>query len=182
MYLPSCVLMPLPFASYIYRIQHLTDHEWKKRFDSVIIFVVVPMRKHRKKNPLSPRCKRMKRSQRLQSARRWIETFEGENVILAYRNRYGVDWLCAIKELQLLGVALDPAYVQKLEQTVGSTTNMNRKRKLEKQAAVEKVHQAGKYSNSDNNFYFIAGHTSGGAPYGITWEQAQRDGLLEDEE
>ena len=24
----------------------------------------------------------------------------------------------------------------------------------------------------DENFYFIAGYTSGGAPYGITWEEA----------
>jgi len=23
----------------------------------------------------------------------------------------------------------------------------------------------------DDRFYFIAGHTSGGAPYGVTWEE-----------
>ena len=28
------------------------------------------------------------------------------------------------------------------------------------------------------NFYFIAGYTSGGAPYGITWEEAAEQGLL----
>ena len=28
-------------------------------------------------------------------------------------------------------------------------------------------------------FYFIAGYTAGGAPYGITWEQARKDGLIE---
>ena len=34
------------------------------------------------------------------------------------------------------------------------------------------------YPDSDENFYYIAGYTSGGAPYGITWEQAEAEGLL----
>ena len=33
--------------------------------------------------------------------------------------------------------------------------------------------------SQDDNFYFIVGYTSGGAPYGITWEQAIADGLTE---
>lgn len=32
---------------------------------------------------------------------------------------------------------------------------------------------------SDENFYFIAGDTSGGVAYGITWEEAIADGLVE---
>ena len=32
----------------------------------------------------------------------------------------------------------------------------------------------------DENFYYIAGYTAGGAPYGITWEQAAEEGLLDD--
>ncbi len=27
----------------------------------------------------------------------------------------------------------------------------------------------------DDYFYFIAGYTQGGAPYGITWEEARED-------
>lgn len=34
----------------------------------------------------------------------------------------------------------------------------------------------------DEYFYFIAGYTPGGAPYGITWEQAREEGLIESEE
>ncbi|MBQ3795990.1 MAG: hypothetical protein II842_06855 [Butyrivibrio sp.] len=34
----------------------------------------------------------------------------------------------------------------------------------------------------DENFYFIAGYTFGGAPYGITWEQAYEEGMIEDGE
>lgn len=34
----------------------------------------------------------------------------------------------------------------------------------------------------DENFFFIAGFTEGGIPYGITWEEAYADGLVEEEE
>ncbi|MDQ2086148.1 hypothetical protein RBH29_06850 [Herbivorax sp. ANBcel31] len=34
--------------------------------------------------------------------------------------------------------------------------------------------------NSDDRFYYIAGYTSGGAPYGITWEEMDAN-FYEDE-
>lgn len=34
------------------------------------------------------------------------------------------------------------------------------------------------YSDMDGNFAFIAGYTSGGAPYGVTWEQVGIDSEL----
>ena len=36
-------------------------------------------------------------------------------------------------------------------------------------------------SDQDDMFYFIAGYTSGGAPYGITWDEAREKGILDDE-
>ena len=33
----------------------------------------------------------------------------------------------------------------------------------------------------DDNFYFIAGYTSSGVPYGITWEEAYEKGFEEKE-
>ena len=111
-----------------------------------------------------------------------MQKFDGENVIRAYRKRYSVDWLCAIKELKMLGVEIDPGYVQQLEQTVEEQFKANRKRKLEKQRADDALEWKNKYPDSDENFYFIAGYTSGGMPYGITWEEAKSKGLLEDEE
>ncbi|MBV7276706.1 hypothetical protein JMF89_00150 [Clostridiaceae bacterium UIB06] len=35
---------------------------------------------------------------------------------------------------------------------------------------------------SDEYFYYIAGYTSNGVPFGITWEEAIRDGLVEEKE
>ena len=34
----------------------------------------------------------------------------------------------------------------------------------------------------DENYYFIAGYTSRGAPYGITWEEAAEHGLLDEDD
>jgi len=35
--------------------------------------------------------------------------------------------------------------------------------------------------DSDDNFYFIAGYTNWGFPYGITWEEAELDNLIEND-
>lgn len=35
------------------------------------------------------------------------------------------------------------------------------------------------YEDSDKYFYYIAGYTSNGVPFGITWEQAVAEGLVE---
>jgi len=113
----------------------------------------------------TPRQKKMKRQARLQSAQHWIKTYTGKSLIKGYRKHFSVDIVCAIKELQILGVKFDNAYVTQLltnhEQTVTA------KQKL-------KVNQELEYSgDSDGRFYYIAGHTGGVFPYGITWEEAE---------
>lgn len=40
----------------------------------------------------------------------------------------------------------------------------NRKKKAKENPAAEEIYQ-------DDRFFFIAGYTSGGAPYGVTWEE-----------
>ena len=138
------------------------------------------MAKLKMKKSLPPRLKGVKRTDRRQSAKHWLQEFNGENVIRAYQKRYGVDWLCAVKELNMLGVELDSIYVKKLQETVESQIKWNQRRKLEKQKEDEQL--CNRYSYSDENFFFIAGYTSGGMLYGVTWEEAEKEGLLEDEE
>ena len=50
--------------------------------------------------------KRMRRRARLADARQWLSTQGGTNVLGAYERWYGVDRLCAITELRLLGVPI----------------------------------------------------------------------------
>jgi hypothetical protein len=76
------------------------------------------MPKKQTHHPLPPLGKRMSRPARVQSARHWLSTFKGKNIVQGYRKRYGVDWPCAVYELQMLGVELDPAYVAHLQTTM----------------------------------------------------------------
>lgn len=63
------------------------------------------------KNNRTPRRKRMIRLGRLQSAKHWIPRYSGGNIVKGYKNWFGVDLVCAIKELRMLGVKLDEQYV-----------------------------------------------------------------------
>ena len=64
----------------------------------------------RKRKPLPPRHKRLTRQGRLQAAKTWLRSYPGKNIARGYRKHFGVDSLCAIRELRLLGVAIDPTY------------------------------------------------------------------------
>src|SRR5689334_9056214 len=68
-------------------------------------------RKRKKKGQKrGPRRKRMRRPARLASARAWLPTYGGRNVVRGYARWYGVDPVCAIRELRLLGVSISDEY------------------------------------------------------------------------
>lgn len=56
------------------------------------------------------RWKQFNRKQRLQSARSWLENYEGNKVVRDYRRRYGVAWEVVCTELEMLSVLVDPVY------------------------------------------------------------------------
>jgi hypothetical protein len=121
-----------------------------------------------KQKALPPRRKRMNRQARLASARTWLMKFSGKNVVRSYANWFAVDLLCAVKELSLLGVAVDPTYVAQLETTFAS------RRRSSKQAGTEQ-NSAGYGVDWDESFAYIAGRTEAGFPYGVTWEELADD-------
>jgi hypothetical protein len=136
---------------------------------------VTALSKKRKKNPLPPRRKRMNRQARLESARRWLMKFSGKNVVRSYANWFGVDLLCAAKELSLCGVAVDQAYVAQLETTFASRSNRRQKQPIAEPQPV------GYGVDWDENFAYIAGRTEAGFPYGITWEELEADTTAEEQ-
>lgn len=79
----------------------------------------------KKKKPLPPKVKRMKRVRRLAAAKAWMTSYSGKNVLRGYCTHFAVDWRCAAAELQMLGVKLDPAY---LAQRVRTEAEQSRKR------------------------------------------------------
>jgi hypothetical protein len=114
-----------------------------------------------------PRRKRMKRPQRLESAKSWLKTYEGNKVVKDYRKRYGVDFECAFTELEMLGVPIAPDYQERVLESVAAQAAAARRKKAERRAEQER--QLG--MESDDHFAFIVGYTSGGAPYGLTWAE-----------
>jgi hypothetical protein len=114
-----------------------------------------------------PKRKAFKQEQRLQSARSWLPTYAGRNVFRGYRKRYGVDWPTALRELEMLGVAVDPAYQEQVLRTVHEQAEARKRRRLDKAAEAEDALRI----DQDEHFAYIIGYTPGGAPYGITWQE-----------
>ena len=115
----------------------------------------------------TPRRKTLTKKGRLASAKDWIIKYDGKNLISGYAKWFGVDKICAINELKTLGVIIP----ENLEnQIVESLKRRIEQRKLAKEKA-EALDIT--VNDSDYNFAFIAGYTSGGFPYGLTHEELE---------
>jgi hypothetical protein len=113
----------------------------------------------------------MNRGARLQSARHWLASQTGraaDRIAKSYRKRYGVDWPCALSELQALGVRLDPRWVEQLERTLAGAIRQRAQRRTEQRF----WEQAAPFEESNEQFAYVAGYTAGGAPFGVTWEES----------
>ena len=77
---------------------------------------------------------------------------------------------------------IDPEYVSQLHQTVQEQAKKRHEKRLERESAAVDRERSERCRYSEGDFYFVAGHTSNGVPYGITWEEARRQGLIEDDE
>ena len=127
------------------------------------------MSRTRKRKPLPPRHKRMKRPARLQAAKAWLAKYPGKSVVTGYKKHFAVDALCALAELQMLGVKLDPEYVEKARSSEQSRTEAWRRERERRKAAAAPTFD----EDSNENFAYIAGYTAWGFPYGITWEEME---------
>jgi hypothetical protein len=85
----------------------------------------------------------------------------------SYQKRYGVDWPCAIRELALLGVALNRNSVEQLNRSLAGHHQARARRK-----AARKLNLI--TSESDQTFGYVAGYTENGVPFGVTWEECLR--------
>jgi hypothetical protein len=107
----------------------------------------------------------LKREPRLRKARQWLAAYDGEErrIVRKYREKFKVDIPTALRDLQEIGHVFAPGYV---DAVLRGEEQRLRQRTLKMQKEFE--HDA---EWRDDRFYFIAGYTSGGAPYGVTWEE-----------
>jgi hypothetical protein len=115
------------------------------------------------KRSITPKRKRLKRTQRISASKEWIKKYTGKNIVKGYAKWYGVDLICAIGELRIVGLNIPLDYEQKVKKTIEA----NRIKRL---ANSQKRNKQTKDLEDDyliGDFEFIAGFTSGGFPFGI---------------
>lgn len=114
--------------------------------------------------------KTLKREYRLSSAKNWIKTYKGDNIVKGYSKKYSVDKLCAVKELRMIGVEISAEYERQL---INSMEALKKQRLLFKKKREDELNALCGFE-SDENFAMIMGYTSGGFPYGITHEEMEQ--------
>jgi hypothetical protein len=108
-----------------------------------------------------------KREKRLSSAKNWLKTYSGHNIVKGYSKKYSVDKLCAIKELRMIGVEISEKYEKQL---INSIEALKQQRLSFKKKREEELNSSCDF-DSDENFAMIMGYTSAGFPYGVTYEE-----------
>jgi ribosomal protein L34E len=113
--------------------------------------------------------KTLKREYRLRSAKRWIKTYSGNNIVKGYSKKFSVDKICAVKELRMIGVKVSEEYEKQL---LSSMDALKQQRLLSKKNTEDTLNALCSFE-SDENFAMIFGYTSGGFPYGVTHEEME---------
>ena len=114
--------------------------------------------------------KEQRREARLRKGAQWLTTYQGtpKHMLKHYRERFHVDTITASKDLQALGVN----YTQEQLDMIRRNEEERIRRKHEEKARKQEQMFEDLYGDTcDDYFAYIAGYTSGGAPYGTTWEE-----------
>jgi hypothetical protein len=114
-----------------------------------------------------------KKEIRLQMAKEWIQTYPGINLVKGYSKMFGVDKLCAVKELRMIGVFISEAYEKALMSTIEFDKKQKLAKKKKKQEEMENSMNEPLFE-SDYHYAMIVGYTSGGFAYGITHEEMEK--------
>jgi len=128
------------------------------------------MKKAKRNN--TPRRKKLNKKQRISIANDWLKSYNGKNIVKGYSNWFGVDLLCAIRELRIVGQIISEKYEIQVRKSVEDKI-LQRKNAKEKR---ERIEIDNEYINDwESEFEFIVGYTSNGVPFGI-----KKDELFDD--
>ncbi|MEY8496225.1 hypothetical protein AALC16_24990 [Lachnospiraceae bacterium 29-91] len=123
--------------------------------------------------------KAMKFAERRAKAEKWVAEYNGipydGDIIKAYRKKFAVDRMKAVAELQLLGISLTKEQIDREKAVVKAYQEMQKAKKAKRKRICEqkKIQKDNPvfYEDQDAIFYYLAGYTFGGAPYGVTWKE-----------
>ena len=77
----------------------------------------------------------MRRPARPPAAIKWRSGYRGKSIARGYACWFGVDLVCAIIELRMLGVAIDAEYEQQIRRTIAVRAEAGARRRAAKLAA-----------------------------------------------
>jgi len=123
----------------------------------------------KKSKSTTPNRKRMSRQAHLSSAKAWLASYQGKSPVRGYAKWFGVSRLCALLELRKIGLNISEAQIQeekRAEERIATSRALAKQRKEQAEAELD-------FDYCDEHCSFIAGYTSGGVPYGVTWEEAR---------
>ena len=92
------------------------------------------MTRNKKKPHLGPWRKRMHRPARLQAAVKWRAAYGSKDIVRGYARWFGVDLICAITDLRMIGVAVDAECEQQVRRTIAARAEARSRRCAEKLA------------------------------------------------
>lgn len=120
--------------------------------------------------------KTQRREVRLQKARQWLMTYEGtpKHMVKHYKDKFHLDTTCALADLQAIGVEFTQEYLDTVKKNEAERIRIKNDRAMAKKQMEYDV----RTEDMDGTFSYIAGYTSGGVPYGVTWEEAGIDSEL----
>lgn len=119
------------------------------------------------KSSNTPRRKRLKRAQRISSSKEWMKNYTGKNIVKGYAKWYGVDLICAISELRIVGVNIPLDYEKKVKHSIEA----NRIKRLANSQTISNQNKQFEDEYLIGEFEFIAGFTSGGFPFGLRYSE-----------
>lgn len=115
----------------------------------------------------------MSQAERFEKTRKWVEAYVGDNLLKDYRKKYATNLMQTIDDLQKLGVTVTPEQIAKEKQAVRAYQQQQRRKKVKRRARrrARQTESPLFHKEQSNTYFYIAGYTSGGAPYGVTWEE-----------
>ena len=112
--------------------------------------------------------KKARHDARIRMAWQWLVEYggTGKHIVHAYRKKFKVDVTTALNDLGEIGALTSEQLAVKRQ------TEEIRQENLRRQKAEKELQDFyDRFPDSNDQFFFIAGYTSGGAPYGVTWEE-----------
>jgi len=144
-------------------------------------------RRQKKAMKKKQRKQALPRSERLIIAPKWLAEYDiaihGKNIIKAYRKHFHIEPQCALQELKILNYPLTEEQIRKFHEVEHNKVTHERNKKRKRRERLEAAREARRlkkeclqnpadlFPDSDDRFFYIAGYTSGGEPYGVTWQE-----------